>query len=804
MAQQAAQDLENTWRKLSEGLHQIMNKLEEGLTNHKYVELYTLIYNYCTSSRMTGANELPFTAQAGGHRGANLMGKDLYEKLKDYLKTHLQGMLTSSEQHMDESLLIFYTRQWSRYTTASTLVHHIFRYLNRHWVKREIDEGHKTIYDVYTLSLVSWRDNFFMPLQANVMKAVLGLIEKQRNGEQIDNGLIKSVADSFVSLGLDESDSSKSTLEVYKQYFETPFVDATEIYYKAESEKFITDNTITDYMKKAESRLLEEENRVPLYLNPSTSKPLIKRCETVLIANHTNPIQEEFQTLLDQDKTEDLSRIYNLLSRVDNGLSKLINIFENHVRKQGLEAVQKVAEAAASQAASGKGGDDEDGEEDEKPAPSKSTAAAAAAKKKQAAGSDIDPKVYVEALLAVHSKYQTLVSKAFKADSGFVAALDKACREFVNRNHVCKEGSQKSPQLLAQYCDSLLRKGGKVAEETEVEEVLNQIMTVFKYVEDKDVFQKFYSKMLAKRLVNSTSSSEDSESMMISKLKDACGYEYTSKLQRMFTDVNVSKDLNDEFKGFLERQMDGKDAFDAHIQVLGSAAWPLNPPSTPFNLPTDLTKTFELFQKFYSNKHSGRKLTWLFQMSKGELKTNYVKGEKGAKGTYTFMVSNYQMGILLQYNAGDKYTFSELESATSLSPEVLTGNLNILTKSRVLICETPTVTKDSVFKLNFDFKNKKLKVNLNIPIKSEQKTETEETHKIVEEDRRMLIQAAIVRIMKTRKLLKHNALIAEVIEQLKARFQPKIPDIKKAIDVLLEKEYLERSDTDKDTFSYVA
>ena len=73
-------------------------------------------------------------------------------------------------------------------------------------------------------------------------------------------------------------------------------------------------------------------------------------------------------------------------------------------------------------------------------------------------------------------------------------------------------------------------------------------MTVFKYVEDKDVFQKFYSKMLAKRLVNFTSSSEDAESMMISKLKDACGYEYTSKLQRMFTDVNVSKDLNDEFK----------------------------------------------------------------------------------------------------------------------------------------------------------------------------------------------------------------------------------------------------------------
>lgn len=59
-------------------------------------------------------------------------------------------------------------------------------------------------------------------------------------------------------------------------------------------------------------------------------------------------------------------------------------------------------------------------------------------------------------------------------------------------------------------------------------------MVVFKYIEDKDVFQKFYSKMLAKRLVQHMSASDDAESSMISKLKQACGFEYTSKLQRMF------------------------------------------------------------------------------------------------------------------------------------------------------------------------------------------------------------------------------------------------------------------------------
>lgn len=97
-------------------------------------------------------------------------------------------------------------------------------------------------------------------------------------------------------------------------------------------------------------------------------------------------------------------------------------------------------------------------------------------------------------------------------------------------------------------------------------------MIVFKYIEDKDAFQKYYSKMLAKRLVQHMSASDDAEASMISKLKvcfslfqtiqwliniffvdqQSCGFEYTSKLQRMFQDIGVSKDLNDLFKRHLQ------------------------------------------------------------------------------------------------------------------------------------------------------------------------------------------------------------------------------------------------------------
>ena len=73
-------------------------------------------------------------------------------------------------------------------------------------------------------------------------------------------------------------------------------------------------------------------------------------------------------------------------------------------------------------------------------------------------------------------------------------------------------------------------------------------MVIFKYIDEKDVFMAFYTKMLAKRLVAQTSQSDDWESTMISKLKQACGFEYTSKLQRMFQDISLSRDLNEKFK----------------------------------------------------------------------------------------------------------------------------------------------------------------------------------------------------------------------------------------------------------------
>ncbi|BFZ57313.1 ubiquitin ligase (cullin) of SCF [Savitreella phatthalungensis] len=758
------EDLEATWSYLQDGVSDIMETLHRGMSFQRCIELYTVIYNFCTQNKMHRFGDGSGSG-AGGGKGAHLMGAELYERLTQYMQRHLSRLLDGARDLQGEPLLVYYTKCWRDYTVGAGFVHHIFRYLNRYWVKREMDEGKAQVYDIYTLCLVLWRRILFEDIHEKLLVAVLIHIERHREGEPVETQLIKNAIDSYVSLGIDQQDPTRSTLDVYETHFSKRFLEATAAYYSRESEQFIQHNEVPDYLKKAETRLHEESERVDLYLHPSSLRPLLQTCEKALISAHAELLQEQFRVLLEHERREDMERMYRLLERVPDGLGPLRETFEDHVRKAGLAAVERIAPT---------GGED----------------------------STVEPKDYVDSLLGVHTLYNSLVTANFNGDAEFVKSLDNACREYVNRNSICKStssSSRSSPELLAKYCDNLLKKGSRMADEGDVEQLLQNVMVVFKYVEDKDVFQKFYTRHLSRRLVGGQSASDDAEASMLTKLKEACGFEYTNKLQRMYNDMQISQTLQNEFRRSQE-QNESTAPFDMDVLVLGGAFWPLTPPSTEFRIPQQLTKAYEQFHNFYNGKHSGRKLQWLFQHSKADIRVNF------ADKKYIFSVSTYQMAILLAFNDALTLSYEELQAQTGLTAkEQLTGALNIMLKAKVLLLESGTGglgEAGSRYTLNENFKSKKLKINLNMPIKSEQKHEAEETHKTIEEDRKLLTQSAIVRIMKARKQLKHTLLVQETISQVKSRFTPRIPDIKKCIDILIEKEYLERSG--KDEYQYLA
>jgi len=294
------------------------------------------------------------------------------------------------------------------------------------------------------LCLVQWKINFFIPVQNNGSKlagAILRFIERQRNGEEINQGLVKTAVHSFVSLGLDKADVNRVRLDVYKNHFEIPFLSATKEYYKHKSKAFLAKNGISDYLTKVDEWLREEEGRVERYFNTETRMPLICSCVRVLIRDHLETMYKTSQSLFDRGNDEDLRRMYGFLARNPDGLKPLRGKFEEHVKRAGLTAVSRLV---------GKGG----------------------------VVTEVDPKAYVDALLEVHRKSSGTVEWYFKSEAGMVARLDRACRDFINSNAVTGGFGTKSPELLAEYADALLRRGNKTAEEG-LESALHRVVCTF-------------------------------------------------------------------------------------------------------------------------------------------------------------------------------------------------------------------------------------------------------------------------------------------------------------------------------------
>jgi cullin 3 len=89
--------------------------------------------------------------------------------------------------------------------------------------------------------------------------------------------------------------------------------------------------------------------------------------------------------------------------------------------------------------------------------------------------------------------------------------------------------------------------------ENEVDVVLDKTITVFRYISENDVFERYYKGHLAKRLLLGRSVSDDAERGMLAKLKFECGYQFTQKLEGMFNDMKLSADTMGDYQEHLSK-----------------------------------------------------------------------------------------------------------------------------------------------------------------------------------------------------------------------------------------------------------
>ncbi|CAO4367557.1 unnamed protein product [Caenorhabditis nigoni] len=769
--------IDDTWMKLEVGLNSIFKHQELSAT--EYLEYYKLCFDFCTD--LNAINTITEFNDYGGGDIATACGKMLYDRVRAFIIRVVQDLLYGCVDLSGEPLLQYYSQKWELFSFAMKVVDGIFAYLNRHWVRREFDEGREGAYMIYILGLATWREELFEKIKDKVRDALLELVRIERTGGMINRNLISSTVRSLEEIGHDKTEPPKAgsaapkTLSVYRSAFEAPFLETTRVFYTQEVQDFLQTHSCQlvenckEYMKKFDKRLREEEMRVELCFNRSTLRPLKDVCEEIMITKQLGFIQSHFGTLLVEQADEDLGRMYQLCLRVEKGLEALRQALQAYVTKVGREALEQRCQEALQ-----------------------------------------DPKIYVHTILEVHQRYQGLVERSFSKEIGFVKSLDTAAIAFINKNAVTEKvqatRNLKSPELIARYCDLLMKKNSKMPDEMEMDVLQKNVITIFKYLEDKDVFMNFYIKHFCKRQLTETSASDEAESSFISKLTECCGFEYTSRLAKMVQDTQVSKDLSSGYKDQQLEATRSKKTIEFGIQVLSTGAWP-NMALVNLNLPRDLTTSVEGFTQFYNTKFTGRKLSWNYIHSRGELTSTAFKGKK-----YVFAATTTQMCTLLLFNEQLEYSAEKIQEATGLDTKTTQMVLGTLVKNQVLkikgsedVKEVDKIPMNADLVLNMGYTNKKVRVDLTKMTMAVQTAKDQESvQKSMEEDRKNIIQAAIVRIMKTRKQFSHQNLMVELLEQLSSRFKPKVELIKKCIGSLIEKEYIKRNENQRDLYDYLA
>ncbi|OAP61970.1 hypothetical protein AYL99_04173 [Fonsecaea erecta] len=635
---------------------------------------------------------------------------------------------------------------------------------------------------------------------------LLDMIRSERKGEIIDRPLIRACC--YMLEGLYEKFTEDESSKLYITSFEPKFLQASREFYSTEGRTLLVEADASTFCTHARKRLAEEQERCQQTISPLTEQKIKAVVETELISAHIRDVINMegtgVQNMLDSDKIQDLSNVYELISRVDPLKTALRDVVKKRVIELGMDinkAANVIVDTAPAPKAAQKAGGEGRGIQQEK-ALSQQTQAAI---------------VWVEQILVLKTKFDKLWIEAFQRDAVLEKALENSFQDFININ-------DRSAEHLSLFLDEYLKRGGKDKSDAEVDTILDNGILLLQYLANKDTFETYYKRHMAKRLLMKKSVSREMERQMLSKMKMKIGNQFTQKLEGLIRDTETSDDLNMKYKEYVNQLGDpDPKRVELDCRVLTTTIWPfetLNKPDedstrVDCKFPAPVEQVRQRFQKFYLDKHTGRKLTWMPGLGDADMRATFTNGGKTRR--YELNVSTYAMVILMLFNdlpPGEYLTFEQIAAETNIPKSELIRNLqslSLVTKWRVLRKEP--VSKDvkptDKFFFNEDFTSQFLKIKVSVVAGGGNRVENSEerraTQKRTEEERGIVIEAAIVRIMKSRKTLSHSQLMTETLGQISSRFHPDVNMIKKKIESLIEKEYLERGpDPAKPSYQYLA
>ncbi|KAL6702853.1 hypothetical protein ACN47E_000880 [Coniothyrium glycines] len=741
--------LDQTWQKIDKALDTIFR---QGDIDFSLEELYRGVENLC---RQNMAKEVK---------------ERLLTKCKEYVGGSLKAKVKESIGRPNVDVLRATLKAWATWNSQMKYLDWIFCYLDRAYLLPR----HESLRELCINLFRYW---IFESAQLNkrIVDGACDLVAADRTGSDLDSVVFSKTVNMF------------HDMQVYTKEFEPRLMEFSQEYVMKWADVQSSEKSLPEYVRSVRSLMDREMKRVEMFSLPNTTKrELLTLLEDHLISRKESRLvnQDEMADLLEQNSTEDLELLYTLLERRKLG-ANLRPGFAKWIEDEGTAIVFNEKEQDNM----------------------------------------------VVQLLTLKRQLDTIWKVSFHRNVELGHGLRESFETFMNKTKKTSASwgtdNSKTGEMIAKYVDMLLRGGAKAIpaqlsrktekpavpdaeednedavfdEDTEVNNQLDQVLDLFRFVHGKAVFEAFYKKDLARRLLMGRSASADAERSMLSRLKIECGAGFTANLEQMFRDIELSREEMSSYKNISEERNE-KLGIDLNVNVLSASSWPTYP-TVPVILPPQIQSAITKFESHYKLKHSGRKLEFKHALAHCQVKAKFPKGNK------ELVVSSFQAIVLLFFNGrkdDEHIDYNYLKEATGLPPAELNRTLQSLACAKLRpLTKHPKgrdINPTDTFTLNTSFTDPKYRIKINTVQLKETAAENKETHERVAADRNYETQAAIVRILKARKRISHAELVSETIKATKNRGTLEVSGIKRNIDRLIEKEFLEREDDG--LYAYIA
>eukprot|EP00037_Helgoeca_nana_P013850 m.127877 g.127877 ORF g.127877 m.127877 type:complete len:741 (-) comp22263_c0_seq1:976-3198(-) len=677
--------------------------------------------------------------------------KFMYSSLTDVIKEHMLIVHHTLKNVSPDGLLVAVLEAYTDHTLAMQRIRDLLLMMDS---KRD-----STRQSVIDLGFRIFVENVLetAPLPQRILDGMLNLVDDARGGETVNSTVLRSVTSMLLAVG---SAVGHDHAAVYTHVFQDGFLEHTGHYYRALSQKNQEEMDASAYLRWAQTTLQREKTLAEVSLDGAlTVEPLLQLLRSELLGKYKDDIVAavDIRGMVDGGSMDSLALLLKLLKHVEGGLKAV----GDHVRAYISEACAATIEA-------------EDVREGSKGAIK-----------------------LIGVFCELVGKFYNMLTDHLENDSEFTHTLNTAFGAVINTHARISE-------YLSIYIDHAIRNHLKDQTSGDIEEIFDRAIRLFRLLREKDVFERYYKQHLARRLLLVRSSSDEAERMVISRLKAECGTQFTSRFEQMFKDIQISDDNMREFKeasGGALAKVIGK--LDLDVRVLTTVMWPTQQ-AVVCTLPPALHTATQAYEDWYLAKHTGRKLTWQTSLGTMTLQARFPKGNK------VLSVSTVQGLLLVLFNDADgPLSVESLEAQTGLGLQHMSRALQSLAlgKHRVLTKsgEGTEVASADTFEVNLEFTAKMTKIKIaSVGVVKENVPERQVTQDRVDEDRRLLMEASIVRVMKHRRTLHHNELVIEATKMLASRFQPTPQSLKKRIERLIDADYLRRSESEASVYEYVA